>query len=101
MEIKIIYSINKVASKDTILSSRTGNYLHICVGRANSNVYHRQRRHLMMDSNMRKVDRNNRVYCNLCKSGLSISADSDLWLHDGIWHRKNSIDYFIKYARAD
>ncbi|WP_154670518.1 hypothetical protein [Candidatus Nitrosocosmicus sp. SS] len=55
----------------------------------------------MMDSNMRKVDRNNRVYCNLCKSGLSISADSDLWLHDGIWHRKNSIDYFIKYARAD
>ena len=54
-----------------------------------------------MDSNMRKVDRNNRVYCNLCKSGLSISADSDLWLHDGIWHRKNSIDYFIKYARAD
>ena len=54
-----------------------------------------------MNSNMRKGDRNNRVYCNLCKSGLSISTDSDLTLHDRIWHHKNSIDYFIKHVRTD
>lgn len=50
---------------------------------------------------MRKGDRNNRVYCNLCKGGLSISTDSDLMLHDGIWHQKNSIDYFIRHVKIE
>lgn len=54
-----------------------------------------------MNENRRKGDRNNRVTCNLCNSGLSISSDSDLKLHDEIWHHKNSIDYFIRHSKID
>jgi|RhiMethySRZTD1v2_1073278.scaffolds.fasta_scaffold1997798_1 hypothetical protein len=50
-----------------------------------------------MNSNGRKGDRNHKVTCNLCNAGLSISSDSDLMLHDEIWHHKNSIDYFVKH----
>ena len=67
----------------------------------NNKLYQRDVWVYTMNSNRRKGDRNHRVTCSLCNGGLSISTDSDLRLHDEIWHHKNSIDYFIRYKKSD